>query len=71
MSFLFPEHLHCCYTYVFTAPTTTIIALEPCALNAETQHFIMRFNKVFLTLHIPLKEGIGGKSSPKDIVKTR
>jgi predicted naringenin-chalcone synthase len=31
-------------TYIFTAPTcrTTIIALEPCALNAEFQHFILR-----------------------------
>jgi len=34
-------------TYIFTAPTCTtiIITLEPCALNAETQHFIPRFNK--------------------------
>jgi hypothetical protein len=34
-------------TYIFTAPTTcrtAIITLEPCALNAETQHFILRFN---------------------------
>ncbi len=31
-------------TYIFTAPTctTTIISLEPCALNAEFQHFIPR-----------------------------
>jgi len=30
-----------------TAPncTTTIISLEPCALNAELQHLILRFNK--------------------------
>jgi hypothetical protein len=30
-------------TYIFTAPncTTTIINLEPCALNAEYQHFIL------------------------------
>jgi hypothetical protein len=42
---------------VFTAPicTTTIITLEPCALNAEFQHFIPRFNKTS-----SLKEGIGG-----------
>jgi len=35
-------------TYIFTAPTrtTTIITLEPCALNAEFQHFILRFNKI-------------------------
>jgi hypothetical protein len=32
-------------TLAFTAPncTTTIISLEPCALNAEFQHFILRF----------------------------
>jgi hypothetical protein len=37
-------------TYIFTAPTctTTIVTLEPCALNAEFQHFILRFNKKFL-----------------------
>jgi hypothetical protein len=36
LSFLFPERLHCRY-YIFTAPTctTTIITLEPCALNVE------------------------------------
>jgi len=47
-------------TYIFTAPTytTTIITLELCPLNAEFQHFILRFNKVSL----PLKEGIGGES---------
>jgi hypothetical protein len=26
-------------------------------------HFIPRFNKNFLTLQIPLKEGIGGKKA--------
>jgi hypothetical protein len=33
--FLFPERLHCCYIYIFTAPTstTTIITLEPRALK--------------------------------------
>jgi hypothetical protein len=46
LSFVFPERLHCCYIYTFTAPTctTTIITLEPCALNAEFQHFITRFH---------------------------
>ncbi len=45
-------------TYIFTAPTytTTIITLELCPLNAEFQHFILRFNKVSL----PLKGGIRG-----------
>ncbi len=42
-------------TYIFPAPTCTtiIITVEPCALNAEFQHFIPRFNKNFLTLQIP------------------
>jgi hypothetical protein len=50
--------------YIFTAPacTTIIITLEPCALNAEFQHFIPRFNKNFFTLWIRLKKGIGGES---------
>jgi len=36
--------------YVVTAPTytTIIITLEPCALNAEFRHFILRFNKISL-----------------------
>jgi hypothetical protein len=31
-----------------TAPTctATMVPLEPCALNAEIQHFILRFNKI-------------------------
>jgi hypothetical protein len=37
-------------TYIFTSPTctATIIPLEPCALSAEFQHFIPRFNKISL-----------------------
>ncbi len=57
--FPFPEQI-----YIFTTPTcaTTIITLKPCALNAEFEHFILRFNKISLgTLQIPLKEGIGGE----------
>ncbi len=66
--FLFLERLHCCYI-IFTARTCTTITiiLEPCALNAEFQHFILRFNKNFLTLQRPLEEGkMGGQSRPKD-----
>jgi hypothetical protein len=44
------------------------LTLEPCALNAEFQHLILRFNKISFTLRIPLKEGIGGESRPKDRV---
>jgi hypothetical protein len=46
-SFLFPERLHCCYIYASTC-TTTMITLEPCALDAEFQQFILRFNKFSL-----------------------
>ncbi len=43
-----------------------MITLTPCALNAEFQHFILRFNiKKFITLLIPLNEGIRGESRPK------
>jgi hypothetical protein len=41
--------------------TTTILTLEPCALNAEFHHFILRFNKNFLILWIPLKEQTGAQ----------
>jgi hypothetical protein len=48
--FLFPQGLPCCYIYVFTDRTckTTIVTLEPCALNAEFQYFILKFNKISL-----------------------
>jgi len=59
-------------TYIFTAPncTTAIISLEPCALNAEYRHFILRFTKNVFTLLMPLKEGMEGERKPKDRVKT-
>jgi hypothetical protein len=47
--------------YIFSLPllvTTTINALNPYALNDEFQHLILKFNKNFLTLLIPLKERI-------------
>jgi hypothetical protein len=50
--------------YIFTA-LTCIINLEPCAFNADSQHFIPRFNKISLLLWIPLKEGFGVKGGPK------
>ncbi len=39
-------------TYIFTTPncTTTIISLQSCALNAEYQHFILRFIKMSLLI---------------------
>ncbi len=71
LCFLFPERLHCCYIYIFTAPScqSTIISLEPCAFNAGFQHFILRFIKMSFTLQIPVKDGIGGEKRPKDRVK--
>jgi hypothetical protein len=46
--------------------------LEPCALNAEFQHFILRFNKknVFYFADITEREDKGVKRRPKDRVKT-
>ncbi len=47
-------------TYIFIAPTytTTIINLEPYALNAETQHFIHRFNQIS-ALYVYTERGVG------------
>jgi len=61
LSFFLSAYLHCCNIYIFTAPTctTTIITLEPCALNAEFQHFVPRFSKT------------SGCPWPSDTVKLR
>jgi hypothetical protein len=37
--------------------TATILPLEPCALNAEIQHFILRFNKISLFYGYHSKRG--------------
>ncbi len=44
LSFFLSASTAAATTYIFTAPncTTTIISLEPCALNAEYQQFILR-----------------------------
>ncbi len=49
-----------------TAPTckATIISLEPCALNADFQHFIPRFNKNFCFMDTPERR-VGGERRPK------
>jgi hypothetical protein len=46
-------------TFIFTVPncTTIIISLEPCAVNAEFQHFILRFNKMSLLCGYHWKRG--------------
>jgi hypothetical protein len=98
-SFLFPEHLHCCYIYFLVklrnAPFFVLNwvsscfdlfperlhcyhiyfhcsylfnyynYLEPCALNAEFQHYIPRFNKISLLWGPYWKRGQGVKGGPK------
>jgi hypothetical protein len=44
--------------------------LKPCALNAEFQHFIPRYNKIPYSKRTSLKEGVGGEKRPQDKVKT-
>jgi hypothetical protein len=44
--------------------------LEPCALNAEFQHFTPKFNKTSLFCGPHSKRGIGGEKRPKDKAKT-
>jgi hypothetical protein len=53
--------------YIFTSPscTTTIISLDPCALNIKFQHFILRFNKISLVRRYHPKTGYGVKAGPK------
>jgi hypothetical protein len=53
-------------THIFTASTctTTIVTLEPCALNTEFQHFMLRFNKISLLCGYHWK-GMGVKRGPK------
>jgi hypothetical protein len=49
LPFTFAEHLHCCYIYFhcssYLCTITIINYFEPCVLNVEFQHFILRFNK--------------------------
>ncbi len=54
-------------TYIFTALIwkATIISLEPCALNANFQHFIPRSNKHFLLYDI-LERRVWSERRPKD-----
>jgi hypothetical protein len=49
LSFLFPERLHCCYIYFqYSYLYNYYNYSNPCALNVEFQHFILRFNKISL-----------------------
>jgi hypothetical protein len=69
LSFLFSIAPPLLLIYIFTAPTckATIISLEPCALNADFQHFIPGFNKVSLLYGYPWKKGLS-ESRLKDKV---
>jgi hypothetical protein len=62
MSFLFPESLHWCYVYFHRSYLYNYYnySLTLC-IKYCVSDFILRFNKNFLTLQIPLKEGIGGE----------
>jgi hypothetical protein len=60
---LFPKRLqYCSYSSTALTCTTTIIRLKPCALNAEFQHFMLRFNKIGF-IHIFEKVGTGTRDS--------
>jgi hypothetical protein len=48
-----------------------MINLEPCALNANFQHFIPRFNKKFLTFMDTTERRVWGERRPKDKVTLR
>ncbi len=69
-SFFFIECFHCCYIYFhYSYMYNYCNYLKPCASNVDFQHFIRRRHKNFHTLWTSLKEGIGGESRPKDMVK--
>ncbi len=64
--FLFPERLHCCHIYFHCSyPYNYYNYPEPCALNAEFQHYIHRFNKISLLWGPHSKRGQGVKGGPK------
>jgi hypothetical protein len=57
-SFLFPERLRCCDIYCHCSYMEDYYNyLEPCALNAEFQHFIPRFHKTSLLRRPHSKRG--------------
>jgi hypothetical protein len=61
------------FVFFFLSASNALLSVlsKPCALNAEFQHFILRFFFVLnsFTLRIPLKEEIGSERRPKDTVK--
>jgi len=57
----------------YNTSKATIISLEPCALNADFQHFIPRFSKISLLYGYPWKKGLGWKEAQRqgDFTKTK
>jgi len=55
--------------YIFTSPTckATTISLEPCALNADFQHFIPRFNQISLLYGYAWKKGLAWKEAQRQL----
>jgi hypothetical protein len=43
----------------------TIISLEPCALNADFEHFIPKYNEIFLLYKYLWKKGLGSKEAQR------
>jgi hypothetical protein len=54
----------------FRISYSTIITLEPCALNAEFPDFILRFNKISLLCRPHSNRGYGVEKRLKSRVKT-
>jgi hypothetical protein len=72
LSFFFPEPLHCYHIDFHCSYLSTIIPLEPCALNAAIQHFVLSFTISYWDLikfpyfTDPTKRGVRGvKGGPK------
>jgi hypothetical protein len=69
LSFFFPERLHCCYidfhcSYLYSyynSSRTLCIKCWDSAFRTEFQHFILRFSKIFLLIHMDTtKRGVRG-----------
>ncbi len=67
LSFFFSASTVAAYTFTRPTSKTTIISLEPCALNADFQHFIHRFNEIFLLYGYPQRR-VCDVRRPKDRV---
>jgi hypothetical protein len=76
LSFLFPDRLHCCYTYFHCSYLynyynySRTLCIKCWAFRTELQHFILTFNKNVLTYFADTieREDRGGERRPKDRV---